>query len=319
MKYSILIIFFIVATGSIINGQENRLNISTPNFIDSIQKKAQIDSLLAAIDGKYSYFKVNQSLKFVKDKYSETDCQKIADSLGVNPWYKADFDNNGLTDILVIGEAYDFAILCIMDMGNNQYKINPLTIRTFQECTFPIMKREGNIPIIDYYFMTNLKDGEWDKPRKLEKIKLIYKFGDFVELNEKPSKHSIQKIEYSTFGCLGSCPAFRLFINVNNFSKWEAKFNNSINGEEYRGLYTTKINKKDLSMITDLLNYMDFTRMDSSYSVSWSDAQFADITIIYDNGKVKKIRDYGKIGTYGLNRLHTLLFKLRENQDWVKQ
>ena len=39
-------------------------------------------------------------------------------------------------------------------------------------------------------------------------------------------------------------------------------------------------------------------------------------TVTYDNGKVKSIRDYGLLGTYGLDRVYQLLFELRENQKW---
>jgi hypothetical protein len=50
--------------------------------------------------------------------------------------------------------------------------------------------------------------------------------------------------------------------------------------------------------------------------VGWTDDQTCTLKITYDNGKTKTITDYGKIGTYGLNRVYSILFSLRQNQKW---
>jgi len=55
---------------------------------------------------------------------------------------------------------------------------------------------------------------------------------------------------------------------------------------------------------------------DNSYRVSWTDDQTSTLKITYDNGKVKTIRDYGLIGTFGLSQAYKLLFDLRGSQPW---
>jgi hypothetical protein len=60
----------------------------------------------------------------------------------------------------------------------------------------------------------------------------------------------------------------------------------------------------------------DFETLQDNYAVNWTDDQTAKLKITYDNGKVKSIRDYGLLGTYGLDRVYQLLFELRENQKW---
>ena len=52
------------------------------------------------------------------------------------------------------------------------------------------------------------------------------------------------------------------------------------------------------------------------YAVNWSDDQTSILTITYDGGKTKTIKDYGLVGTFGLNRVYDLIFKLRDNQQW---
>jgi len=76
------------------------------------------------------------------------------------------------------------------------------------------------------------------------------------------------------------------------------------------------IKKEDFESITSTLNYIDFTNLNSQYSVMYTDAPSATLKITYDNGKVKHIEDYGKKGTYGLIALYEMFNNLRFNQDW---
>ena len=62
--------------------------------------------------------------------------------------------------------------------------------------------------------------------------------------------------------------------------------------------------------------YKEFSDLKDKYEVNWSDDQTSTLIITYDGGKTKKIIDYGLVGTFGLNRIHDLIFKLRDNQDW---
>ena len=81
------------------------------------------------------------------------------------------------------------------------------------------------------------------------------------------------------------------------------------------GEYKAEIDNKSYSDIINLLNYIDFQNLNDEYAVNWTDDQTSYITITYDQGKIKTIRDYGLIGTHGLDKLYDLLFKLRFNQN----
>lgn len=293
-------------------GQSDNNVLHKTNFIDSIQTAKQITDLISKIDDRYKEFKVNESLKF-ENRFSDKNYKKIADSLNVQPWTKADFDNNGMTDILVIGNWYDHSVICILDK-DGKYEINRITRRNFQDCTFPVVKKGK----IKYFFENEPKRGKWDEPRKLKQITLVYKFGDFIEENQIPANHKIEKIEFSTSGCFGTCPVFNLTINSDKTAKWYAKMYNKIKNKEVSGNFNSKITEDKYNDIVNLLNYIDFETLQDDYAVNWTDDQTASIKITYDNGKVKSIRDYGLIGTYGLDRLYQLLFEIRENQEWTK-
>ena len=294
---------------------ESRSNIvKHHNKLDDINSAAEIEAILAAICKSCTNFKVNSTLTFKEGFGTRPDKtgQHIADSLQVKAWTKMDFDGNGYTDLLVIGNwDMDHSVMCIMDSGENRFSVNTLTRRSFQDCTFPVVARIDSTPVILYYYMQepDLRHHQTESWLKVDT--LVYQFGDFVEFNQNPANHKIEKIEYSTTGCFGTCPIFMLTINQDRTAVFDAGSYNQVSGK-----FTATIDTANFNPLINLLNYIDFAKLDSSYSVGWTDDQACDLKITYDNGQVKKISDYGLLGTFGLNRAYELLFKLRENQKW---
>jgi hypothetical protein len=83
-----------------------------------------------------------------------------------------------------------------------------------------------------------------------------------------------------------------------------------------KGKFKGKILQANYDELIGLLNYLDFPSLKDSYAVNWTDDQTSVLKITYNNGKVKEIKDYGLIGTLGLSRVYSILFDLRENQQW---
>ncbi len=284
------------------------------NYIDSIQNEKQIINLIAKIDKDYKEFEFKDSLKIKSRRYSRQYYRKIADSLNLQPWKKADFDGNGLTDILVFGQLDDDrCVICILDKGE-KFEINRITRHSFQNFVFAIVENNK----IKYYTENNAKPKNWNNPPRLQQTILTYKFGDFIEENKTPIIRKIEKIEYDTGGCFGSCPVFFLTINADSTAKWSENRYDKITKTNVAGDFKTKITKLKLEELIDLLNYIDFENLKDEYAVSWTDDQAATLKITYDNGKIKTIYDYGLLGTFGLQKAHELLFALRENQNWAK-
>jgi hypothetical protein len=315
-----LLVFFVPYIGR--TQTENKL-VSHKNYLDSISNSTQIEELVSKIDDRYKKFKVNGNLKF-----TQKDCQKLADSLQIESYSKADFDSNGLTDLLVVGKYYDdHYVLVILDKGENFYEIETLTKRSFQECTFPKVVKNGNSTTIDYFFQKQPERGNWDKPRAIQKSILIYKFESFIEKNKNIRTHSIEKIEYTTTGCYGTCPIFGLNINKNGniiFSAerynviYNIKNKKEIKEKEMKGVYKSTLSNDDFLKFTDIVNYLDFENLENSYAVNWTDDQSCTLKITYDNGIVKSINDYGLLGTFGLRNLYDRLFSLRQTKVWTK-
>lgn len=132
--------------------------------------------------------------------------------------------------------------------------------------------------------------------------------------------------------CYGTCPVFTLKLNKSGSSEFiaenyiffkhddpdfEKKSQKAF--EKGEGTFKTGIKKADFQNLENLLNYINFPEFRENYAVNWTDSQTATLVITYDDGKIKKVKDYGLSGTYGLKRLYTLLFDMRFNQDWKKE
>src|SRR5690606_10364849 len=114
-----------------------------------------------------------------------------------------------------------------------------LTRRISRDCVFP---KIVNDTIIDYYYRTQ---PIWNSNEKfgVAKKSLTYKFGDFIELNENPTKNNIEKIEFQTSVCYGSCPSFQMIINQDKTAIFIAEEYNreTRESEEINGKFKTTL------------------------------------------------------------------------------
>jgi hypothetical protein len=284
--------------------------------IDSLTTAAEVEKLLRLFDRYNEQFTIKPITSFTNEYRTTGSCKAMADSLGITEaFYKTDFDKNGYTDLLAIGDHNEFSIFILMNYGRDSVKLTGLTRGFLEPCSFP---KIINDTIIRY---TYYKQPGWklkDPISGLQTKDLVFKFGDFVEQNPKPANYGIEKIEYRTTGCYGECPIFTLSINKDQSAVFSAgAFNRRT--EKSRpviGTFRATIKDSSFSAIIDLLNYIDFPHLKDDYVVHWNHDQTSILTVTYNNGQVKTIKDYGLLGSYGLQRLYHLLFDMRFNQDW---
>lgn len=299
---------------------QNSFSQKFPSHIDSLKTEKEVENLINSIMNEQKPITIKKIADFQEENGSNNFCKRIADSLDIKQsFYTADFDHNGYADLMAFGDHYDFSIFIVMNYGKDSLKVNRLTRRSFQNCTFPKIKNDS---IIQYHYMSepDLDSDDIEKP-KLMKKDLVFKFGDFIEYNPNPNSYSIEKIEYQTGACFGTCPKFYISIDQNRNGLFKAEYyntNKAKSNKEIVGTFKTLVTKNNYDEIIHLLNYIDFPKLQDWYSVNWTDDHSSRLKITYNNGKVKEINDYGLIGTYGLDRIYSLLFDLRFNQDWKK-
>ncbi|OCX50779.1 hypothetical protein BEL04_18775 [Mucilaginibacter sp. PPCGB 2223] len=245
----------------------------------------------------------------------ELACDGIAEKWQINNWEKFDFNEDGLTDIIVTSHWYNYDVYVAMDNGDNTFKLFKLSHDVFEKCKLGKPATINNHPALLFYQVKQ----EPDRTRVFNYKQygqidtLIYKYGAFIEKNEKPARYAIDSIIVKNSSCLGSCPSFTLAINKDRDALYHANFYNPVDGK-----FTAKIDKADYIGIIALINYISIKNLKDHYAVPWTDDQTATLRIRFRDGSVKEITDYGEVGTFGLNKLYKMLSALRTSQNWAK-
>lgn len=294
------------------------------NKIDDLNSAGEVNEFIHSLLG--NYFKNHVVIDTLA--FKDNDFKKLAAAIKPKPWEKADFENNGFTDLLIIAKDTNesftddhYDIECIMDSGENRFFVKSLTA-FFLNNSIATVRMVDSLPSIIYYDLDNPNtyyiDYKGDTlPRPFKKDTLIFKFGGFIEYNKKSDIYDIQNIKFETSGCFGSCPIFKLDIDKNKNGSYTAtRHNKSDKGEKIEGTFKTRINLDDYKAVEELLSYINFPKLKDRYTVNWTDDQTATLTITYNNGKTKTISDYGQQGSFGLRQLYELLYALRLNQNW---
>lgn len=300
--------------------------------IDQLSSKSEIEKFIQKSDTNYRKYELKNLQDFNRSHGNDSINKILANKLNVKTNYeKVDFDNNGYTDLLVIGDNHtcfgeggkscSFSPIVLMNYGENKTKILNIDLE-WEKAIVPKVEFLNSQPFLVIY---KKKLIDWQKKTYSEsKTILTFKFGDFIEYNESPKKNKITKIEFNTSGCFGTCPVYELTLNRDSLSIFNAQYYNFNKKREIaygkeEGVFYTKINDKEFNKLEEILNYINFENLNKEYYVTWTDDQSGNLKITYNNGKVKTISDYGMIGTYGLKILYEKLAELRFNEKWRKK
>lgn len=308
---------------------------STSSEIDDIKSAKEVQLLVRQLDSTFANYEVKRIQDF--NRHNE-DCEenvRLANQLEVTEsFYKTDFDNNGFTDLLVIGDDHSciassnqscsYSPIVVLNFGNKNYKAINIS-QYFNDYFVPKITKINNSNLLEIYRPIKKNQEQKLVSKNPQKQVLQYKFGDFIEYNSNDKNYiPIKKIEFSTGGCFGACPIFKLIIDKDRHAQFIAEhFNFDDNmdnwSENIEGEFLTTINKNDYQALISTLEYIDFPKLDDNYAVGWTDDQSVTLKITYGNNKVKTIEDYGASGTYGLIKVYKMLFDFRTNQKWIKK
>jgi hypothetical protein len=229
------------------------------------------------------------------------------DTTGSKPnFFKLDLDANGLTDLVINGN-YLFALT---DDGNGQYTehfISPGMWASSRPKLLAILPR-GRTPLL---VVQRQPPFYRPGPATAKPDTLLLKFGDFVEYQPATTKLQISQLSFSTSGCYGTCPIFNLVIHSNRKATYQA-----VEYNKRKGSFTATLDTATYNRLAATLHYIQLLALQDTYRVGWTDDQTVNLAVTLRDGRVKKIQDYGAVGTFGLANLYAQLFKLRETQAW---
>lgn len=336
MKYCILL--FILFLASCQKKDEAFVKAKhIPSKVDSLVTTEDITAYLKLTDTNFNRFRLKpmKNFRFANDdrKDYERTIRNLANTFNIDKsFYKADFDNNGYTDLLVTGdffhddddpEAFGHPyVYAFLNFGVMPPAICYLNNPYFAEVHLPKLETLGNETLLRLYTIPIREHKAPTKGPDTVSVLLSARLGGFTEYNKAPKHHNIEKIQYHAKGCYGKCPTFEITINSDR-SAWFIAYGYNFSDktrliDDTEGIFTSTLNTKDFNRITDFINYLDFVILDEQYATPEMHVESAEIIITYNGGKTKTISDYGMAGSYGLRAFYKMMEDLRFNQDWKK-
>jgi hypothetical protein len=280
-----------------------------------------------------THFKQLKELRLNAIFHSKMNVRYL-DSIKAKAWYKEDFNNDGKTDLLVTGRfdtdhgPEDKAYVILSD-STNKYDLVDLILRD-RRSIMPIVTivKKGNESIIVLQQAVNYKfDNKYSHlikvPIAYETYELsiqwldslVFKNGRLINYNSDEAKRGITRINYYSLPCFGTCPVFQFQVDsLGNAELNSIKYNSTLEGQYY-----TKLSPRSLQTLIWLINYLDIQKLDTNYSVGWTDDATAILEVQYESNTTKRIKDYGKTGTHGLVALYNFINNLRFTENWTKK
>jgi hypothetical protein len=269
------------------------------NKIDKLQTTKDVEEFLAE--------KVDSNWKHVSPFTLNKGSAYRAKKAGV---LKIDIDNNGLTDLLIYGQNC-FAIL---DTGNGPYKLlgnyyPPYNVEMGEPWEyFAEMIMLKNTPLL---LFKRLEGSDEDTNFSPRTDTMVFKFDALIKYNAWPDTIKIEEINFSSDGGYGG-PIFEMKIDSNRRLTYK-RHDYEVGWTDF---YTT-VDKALFDKLIGTINYLKITSLKDSYAIE-NAVDFAAYTleIKFNNGKIKKIYDYGIVGTSGLICLYNQLIDLQTPQYW---
>ncbi|TQI71105.1 hypothetical protein JM79_2031 [Gramella sp. Hel_I_59] len=287
--------------------------IAFANKIDRLKTTEDVEEFVKKIEPIFTKYKyLNYELLSTDKLTQKLNCHGIFRKWGIRNWEKVDINNDGNTDLIYIIESDNsFDSYLILDNGFYKYKNVRLSRNVFENCELFKPVKIDNKNYLQSYIIKHKAITSFEYEEVIRIDTLEYKYDNFVEIQDEPANYQIDTIKYSTSSCLGSCPIFNITITA----KGEIFYKGEWYVEE-EGKRTVANGKREFQLIKDILNSIKVKELENNYSVSWTDDQTSLLEIHFKDGQIKKIRDYGLQGTFGLATLYDRLKNIALTTNW---
>jgi hypothetical protein len=300
MKFSLILLLLCVC------------KISNANRIDRLKSEADVEKLIISVDsgirenlGRWAIKVMSkQQLVNAVKPLSATQLQ------GQGAWNKADLNDDGQTDLIVYTTVY--GVLIVMDTGKGNFKV--VRIKSFPSTPIVYAAKIGRRTVLlvkhlDCYDKSGLE-------KTLVRLKpdtLIYRYGQFVELNHQPAKYDIATVTIFTGLCaFGHCPSYKLVVNGNGQARYVAG-----GFLPKQGVFAGQLTPDKTNKIISLLNYIKVKELQDRYQPNCvMDGGGWQLVVTFKDDSQKKIYDFNGGGTFGLEAIYAMMDNIAQTQPW---
>jgi hypothetical protein len=264
---------------------------ASANEIDKLKSNKDVELFLETkIDSLWKYLSPFENNKANNSKFTKAGFLKV------------DIDSNGLTDLLIYGQA----CFVVLDTGNQHYSLYgnyspPYNCIIETSYEFVDLISSNNIPLLVFKRIENSQHSiSRNTPQN---DTMIFKFGNFIEYNAKPDNLQIEEINLKSDGGYGA-GKFTIDVDALGCVSYQ-------DGYDFK-LLTGEIDKKTFDNIIQTINYMKLRSLQDNYDIeNTTDLPMYNLEITFNGGETKKITDYGASGTSSLHKLYDQLLNLK--------
>ncbi|PZP49271.1 MAG: hypothetical protein DI598_08260 [Pseudopedobacter saltans] len=286
------------------------------SIFDSIKNTDQLNVVLKGFP-KLQNIKIGdfKDVKISRDK--NDNFLKLTDSFHLQPFYLADFDNNGYTDVFLSQQKEGWNARVIMVYPNDSFNIVPIYRLNFSLLFVNIGNNlsQPSLQCRRLEGFLNLNEAKNEMAKKIHFDTLIYKFGSFIEYNAHPDTSSFKQIEFSSNPTHRGSKA-EMSINANKIAtKFVYKF---VDNQDKPIHFTSNIPSETINELEQLINYINISKLKDAYiNLSAMDASRIKLHI-KTTGLDKTINIYAEDGTFGLQLLQEKLYSIFSNAKWTE-
>ena len=287
----------------------------------------EIDKLTTTEDVVAFVRKVNPD--FANDKFEIRPTEVIAKDLAcggifkdwsIRNWEKADLNNDGLTDLLIMPYRGGYQSYVIIDKGNSEFKLHQVSRSSFEDCELSKPLRIGDRNYLRIYQKSLELISLTDEKEVILVDTLTFKFDELIELNDQAADYRIRSVELRRTSSEIGPPVFLLKINSRGDTEYDRETFFVYKGKEVstfpKGIFKKDLGRDAFTGLEELLRYIRVKELKNSYSVPWFHAGTGTLIVKFESGEVTTISDYGLQGTFGLMAVYSRLTEIATKTEW---
>ncbi|MBS1663604.1 MAG: hypothetical protein JST68_21355 [Bacteroidetes bacterium] len=244
----------------------------------------------------------DQAAAFFKKVSTRQPDYSLVKPVGGPSFTKADFDKNGLTDLL-------FSDLVIMSFGNDSFQVCDLKPQRFTPDFHAKLLMVDSSPSIEVSRMKRIDT-------------LVYRYGYFI--NEPQFHYPYPKDSVELSIMKDYIYSYPVYYTANGDSIWmevirdDAFIPSDTSGFHKPGKYVAALDRSTSLRLYLLLHDIDFRQLSDRYKTTHPHGSQALIRVFYEQGKVREIQDDDWGEVFGLRAIEQLFADFQDSLKWKK-